>query len=424
MEESGYRFGVGVLVMASAIIGVLLIAFFGAVPAIWVDRNRVSVTFESAPNVSVDTPVKKNGVLIGRVANISLLNGNKGVVVRMELDRKVELRKGELPRIARGSLITGDGVIEFVAPTRESLLARFDGSLGTPRDGELDAAELASADEIISDNSLLDGGEVAKDPFDSITRLETTVVPMLNKADRAFEQLGTLGKSLQQILGDGDGPITDVVASIKTASNNVSLAAGSFDRAARQFEQAEIPRAIAEALALFPELLKETQSTFVQIQRTLKGFEGFSASLEGLGKEFEGIGETVRKAVENANVAIENIAKITEPISQNSEVLVANAVRALADLDTLAVDLKRFTNRLNTSDGTIARLIDNPQLYIKTTDTLRNIQSASGNIELLTQRLQPILADVRILTDKVARDPGQLGVRGLLSNRPTGVGLK
>ena len=39
MEESGYRFGVGVLVMASAIIGVLLIAFFGAVPTLWVDRK-------------------------------------------------------------------------------------------------------------------------------------------------------------------------------------------------------------------------------------------------------------------------------------------------------------------------------------------------------------------------------------------------
>jgi hypothetical protein len=37
MDDNGYRFGVGVLVLASAIIGVLLIAFFGAVPKFWVE---------------------------------------------------------------------------------------------------------------------------------------------------------------------------------------------------------------------------------------------------------------------------------------------------------------------------------------------------------------------------------------------------
>jgi phospholipid/cholesterol/gamma-HCH transport system substrate-binding protein len=113
MEESGYRFGVGVLVMASAIIGVLLIAFFGAVPTLWVDRNRVNVNFERAPRVAVDTPVRKNGVLIGRVASVTLLPGQKGVMVRMELDRKVELTKGEVPKIVSGSIITGDSSLSL-----------------------------------------------------------------------------------------------------------------------------------------------------------------------------------------------------------------------------------------------------------------------------------------------------------------------
>ena len=424
MEESGYRFGVGVLVMASAIIGVLLIAFFGAVPTLWVDRNRVSINFPSAPRVAVDTPIRKNGVLIGRVSAITLRPGNEGVIIRMELERKVELRKGEVPRIVSGSIITGDAVIEFVEPTPESNLRRFDGTMGTPRDGVLDARESAAINEFITDNSFLDGGEVAKDPFESLTRLESTLVPVLTTVERALARIDSIGASVQEVVGQDNGPVRELVTSIRATANDVQTTVNTVNRVVMQFENAQIPNAIANGLTLLPELFQEAQTTLAQTQRTLKGFEQFSASLEGLGKEFEGIGDTIREAVDNANVAIKNIADITEPVSKNSDVLVANAVRALANLDTLAMDLKRLTSRINNSNGTVSQLIDNPQLYYKATDTLNNIQSASGNIQVLTQKLQPILNDVRIFTDKVARDPGQIGVRGALSARPLGAGLK
>ena len=424
MEESGYRFGVGVLVMASAIIGVLLIAFFGAVPTLWVDRNRVSINFPSAPRVAVDTPIRKNGVLIGRVSAITLRPGNEGVIIRMELERKVELRKGEVPRIVSGSIITGDAVIEFVEPTPESNLRRFDGTMGTPRDGVLDARESAAINEFITDNSFLDGGEVAKDPFESLTRLESTLVPVLTTVERALARIDSIGASVQEVVGKDNGPVRELVTSIRATANDVQTTVNTVNRVVMQFENAQIPNAIANGLTLLPELFQEAQTTLAQTQRTLKGFEQFSASLEGLGKEFEGIGDTIREAVDNANVAIKNIADITEPVSKNSEVLVANAVKTLANLDTLAMDLKRLTSRINNSNGTVSQLIDNPQLYYKATDTLNNIQSASGNIQVLTQKLQPILNDVRIFTDKVARDPGQIGVRGALSARPLGAGLK
>lgn len=425
MEESGYRFGVGVLVMASAIIGVLLIAFFGAVPTLWVDRNRVSFNFPSAPRVTVDTPVRKNGVLIGRVSSISLLPGNDGVIVRMELERKVELRKGEVPKIVSGSIITGDAVIEFVAGTPESNLRRFDGTQGTPPDGILDASEAAAINEIITDAFFSRGGEVAPDPFESLARVEQTLLPLMSTVNSTLQRFDKIGESIQEVIGDGDGPIRDMVTSIKTTSDGVNNTVQDLRKVVNQIEKAQIPDAIANALAEVPGLFREAQTTLAQTQRTLKGFEQFSASLEGLGKEFEGIGETIRKAVDNANTAIENIAEITEPVSQNSEVLVANAVSALDNLNALSVDLKRFTTRLNNSQGTIAQLVDNPQIAFKVDQTLQSIRSASGNVEILTQKLQPILGDVRVFSDKIARNPGALiDLKGTISGRPRGVGLK
>lgn len=419
MEESGYRFGVGVLVLASAMIGVLLIAFFGAAPSLWVDRYRVSFNFPKAPKVAVDTQVLKNGVLIGRVSNISLLKGQEGVILTLELDRKYELQKKEVPRVAAGSFITGDAVVEFVEPTAESKLRRFDGTLGDPRNGILDANEIAVSEEIITDSYYSWGGEVEPSPIEFIAKLEE-VVPVLNSVERAMNRFDTVGKSLESAVGDGPGLVT----SAKEALDNLNNTVNTINRVAVQVEKADLGNVVANALAVLPGLFKEAQDTLTQTQRTLKGFEQFSASLEGLGKEFEGIGETIHKAVDNANIAIENIAEITEPVSQNSEQLVNNAVRAMEDLDILARDLKQFTNRLNKSDGTIAKLVDSDQMHVAVLSALKKIEASSGNIQVITQKLQPIIDDARIFTDKIARDPGQLGVRGVLSNRPQGVGLK
>ena len=421
MEDSGYRFGVGVLVLASAIIGVLLVAFFGAVPNLWVDRYRASFNFDKAPKVTIDTPVRKNGVLIGRVSGISLLAGDEGVILTMELERKYPLNKSEVPRISAGSFITGDAVVEFVKPSRESLVKRFDGGL---KDGDLDATELAESNTIMTEGFYSIGGENAQDPQEFLSTLEQNFIPLISSLERAMVRLDSVGASMQAIVGDGSAPIKDLVSSTKITIDNINTTVGSIDRVVKQVERADIPNAIANALTLLPDLFKEAQITLAQTQRTLKGFEQFSLSLEGLGKEFEGIGETVREAVKNAGVAIENIAEITEPVSQNSEKLVNNAIQALENLDALSKDLKRFTNKLNNRNGTINQLVENDQMYFSVLQAVKSIEASSSNIQVLTQRLQPIVADARIFTDKLARDPGQLGVRGVLSNRPQGIGLK
>jgi phosphoglycerate-specific signal transduction histidine kinase len=72
---------------------------------------------------------------------------------------------------------------------------------------------------------------------------------------------------------------------------------------------------------------------------------------------------------------------------------------------------------LNSGNGTVARLIEDEQLYVQLVQTLENV-------EQLTHRLQPIVEDVRVFTDKIARDPRQLGVRGALDSRGSGLGIK
>ena len=113
MDEQGYRFGVGVLVVASLVITIILILFFGAAPNFFARRYEITINFERAPGVETDTPVRKNGVQIGRVTAVKLLDSNDndtknpGVNLTMELDSQYKIRASEVARIGTGSLITG-----------------------------------------------------------------------------------------------------------------------------------------------------------------------------------------------------------------------------------------------------------------------------------------------------------------------------
>jgi phospholipid/cholesterol/gamma-HCH transport system substrate-binding protein len=421
MDDNGYRFGVGVLVLASAIIGVLLIAFFGAVPKFWGERYRFTVNFPSAPNVGIDTPVRKNGVLIARVAKVELRQQRGGGVdLLLEIDGDYKLLVGEVPRIKTGSLISGDSIIEFVEPDSKELLTRFDGYSGSPRDGVLDEKEMQASQQFIGERDFIAKGEVVPDPLEAFGDM----AGLANSLQRVAEKLDNILSVAQDTFGGDNTPIRDVTSRMQTTLDNINVTVGTINRIGTQIERANIPDLVAEALNTLPGLIKKAEGTLTQLQSTLKGFEEFSDSLESIGGEFAGIGDTVRSALTNADQAIGNLAEITEPISQRSDQIAENLGDALENIEGLASDLRVFTRKLNSSQGTLARLIDDPSMYGKLNDTLDNIRLVSGNVELITRRLQPVIEDVRVTADKLARDPAQMGVRGILSPRPNGLGVK
>jgi phospholipid/cholesterol/gamma-HCH transport system substrate-binding protein len=365
--------------------------------------------------------VRKNGVLIGRVAKVELRKQRGGGVdLLFEIDRSCELLVGEVPRIKTGSLISGDSIIEFIDPDPKELLARFDGFSGSPRDDVLDEREMQASQQVIGQQDYIAKGEVVPDPLEAFGDM----AGLANSLQRVAQKLDNILSVAQDTFGGDTASIKDVTGRMQTTLDNINVTVGTINRIGTQVERANIPNLIAEALTTLPGLIKNAEGTLTQLQRTLKGFEEFSNSLESIGGEFTGIGETVRSALINADEAIANLAEITEPISQRSDQIAANLGNALANIEGLAADLKVFARRLNSSQGTLARLIDDPAMYGKLNDTLDNIRLVSGNVELITRRLQPVIEDVRVTADKLARDPAQMGVRGILSPRPNGLGVK
>jgi phospholipid/cholesterol/gamma-HCH transport system substrate-binding protein len=397
MEESGYRFGVGVLVVASAIIGILLVVFFGAIPNFWVDRYSVTINFPAAPGVAIDTPVRKNGVKVGRVAGVTLRPGDEGVDLALEMEGQHEIRQGEAVRIGTGSLITGDAIVEFVPATEESLLARFDGMSGMPKDGQLQPTEREIGTTLMKDGDYISGGFVKSDPLATIGDLQGNFTTTLSAIERASNKIESLAGSMEDVVGNGRGELRDVIDKTKVTIDNFNRTLDSIEGVFNRIEQSGLPDALANSVEKLPGVFDEADRVLKQTKATLRSFE---------------------EAGVTASATLKNVQEFTDPFSGKGEAFSEEVFSTVQNLDALLVDLRRFTTRLNNGQGTVARLIEDEQLYFGLVRTLENI-------EMMSQQLRPTLDNVRVFSDKIARDPGgQIGVRGALTRRPVGSGIK
>ena len=414
MDEQGYRFGVGVLVVASLVITIILILFFGAAPNFFAKRYEITINFERAPGVETDTPVRKNGVQIGRVTGVKLLDStdekpNPGVNLRMELDSQYKIRASEVARIGTGSLITGDAVVEFVQPSEEERLVRFDGSGGSPKDGSLDANEQAIAGSVLAQGDYVanGAGKVAPDPLEALLKMQESLGPTLASIEPTFRavqqasnQVNGLAADIRQVIGSGDGtgegsgPIQKIAKKAEETMGNLDKTLIAIEGL---FNDPKLRLAIGDAAEKLPALIKEAEGVMTQTKKTI-------ASFEGVGKAAE---ETMQ-----------NVSEFTKPLGEKGDKIVTDALRTLNNLDTLLADIRQVTAKVNNSQGTVQKLLDDDQLYFTIVRTLENV-------ELLTHRMQPIIEDARIFSDKLARDPSQLiGVRGVINGRGAGLGVK
>ncbi|MCA9160593.1 MAG: MCE family protein [Planctomycetales bacterium] len=400
MDDQGYRFGVGVLVVASLVIAVILILFFGAAPNFFVERYTVTIRFQAAPGVASDTPVRKNGVQIGRVKSVQLLD-EEGVDLTLELDGKYKVRAQELPQIGKGSLITGDAVVEFVPPTQESLITRFDGTGGSPRDGILDENEMLLAATPIQDGDFFRGGRVAPDPLDALLNMQEGFGTTLSAIETAGNQVTALALDVRKLLGSGDGAMQDVARKMDLTIDNFN---DTLDAIEGLFNDPNLKSSLDTLAARLPDIVNEAESVMKQTGDTLAAFED--------------VGRAAEETVRGVTKTVEHVNQLTEPLGRNGEKLVGDAVRTLDNLNLLLTDLRSVADRFNSGQGTVAKLIDDPQLYYQVMNTL-------GNIETLTRKLEPIVDDARVFTDKVARQPSSLiDLRGAISGRPLGAGIK
>jgi phospholipid/cholesterol/gamma-HCH transport system substrate-binding protein len=388
MDERVIKIRVGIVVVLGAILTIVLVMLFGAGPNFLQRRYVVYVKFPEAPGITVETPVRKSGVLIGRVSEVKLLDEG-GVQVTAKILSQHKLRQNETCRIGISGSLLGDAILEFVPSGQEELLARFDAN----QNKRLDPEERERANELIGDGDYLRDGVVANNPLRVLVNLERNAQGALASIQGAGQEVSELARSFNQAAGGNKSQIQQIM-------NKTERALESFDRTMITIQKLmgdeEFANRLSESLKGIPDFIKETRDTLATARDTMIRFQQVS-----------------QKAENN----LDNIESFTKPLRDRGGQLVENVERSTQNLDELLAQLVAFSKSMNSNQGTLGKLVHDDEVYQK-------INRLVGNVEELSQRLRPIVEDVRIFTDKIARDPRQLGVSGALDRRPSGAGLK
>jgi phospholipid/cholesterol/gamma-HCH transport system substrate-binding protein len=384
MDERVIRFRVGVVVVAAVIITIILVMLFGAWPTVLQSQYELHVKFPEAPGINVDTPVRKSGVLIGRVSKVRLLDEG-GVVVSAKIYDKYTLRKNETCRVGTASLI-GDAILEFVPSGEAELLARFDAN----RDGELDREEQQQAREPMTDGDFMSEGLVASNPLEVLVNLEGTLDSAFSSVEVAGTQVSQLVGSLNSSLGDDEGQLLRIMKKTETALDR-------FDSTMQALE------AVLGDREMIAQLKNSLQDLPEMVQASRETMDKANAAFDA-----------IQSAAQKADARLDDIAGLTEPLRDNGPQMAEHVLSITRNLDGITSDIQVFTEAMNSQQGTLSRLVHDDELF-------RKIDGIVTNAEEVSLRIRPIVEDVRIFADKIARDPRQLGVKGALDRRPSGL---
>ncbi|MBN1588862.1 MAG: MCE family protein [Pirellulales bacterium] len=350
MNEQILKFWVGVMVVSTLLIVGILILWLGNTPAIFQKTYTVYVDFNDAPSVTPNTPIRKSGILIGRVKNVELLREG-GVRVTAAVHSDVDLPTNEVCQVKTSFL--GDAEIEFALPPG------------------VQAAKKSIAPETVLK------GKRAADPLAAVANLEANLSDAVNSVSGASQKFAdTLGK-IDTILGENETHISSIV---QQTDETLKLLKKTTQFTSDLLDNPEFSEELKAEVRQLPQTLREARTTIVQMRTTMQNMDNTMGLVD-------------------AN--LRNIKDFTEPLGENGRGIVEQIDQSVRRLNNLMVEMESFGKSINSQDGTLGRLVKDDELYQRLNQTVRNVEEIS-------YRIKPIINDVRIISDKLARHPGAI----------------
>src|SRR5947207_4257207 len=183
MNERQMQFRVGVVVFATMIIGGVLATLNGPLLTGWLPWGRstyeVGIKVDKAPGVDQNTPVRKNGILIGRVKSIE--EQLDGILIRTEINSNRPLYAEYQPHIR--STVIGDATIDFEFDFKHKRLP---------------------ADAAAVPDKYVFNGVADESPFDALAKLsdlKQDFAAAAKSLDQAGREVGQLAQNMNATFG-------------------------------------------------------------------------------------------------------------------------------------------------------------------------------------------------------------------------------
>jgi phospholipid/cholesterol/gamma-HCH transport system substrate-binding protein len=402
MNERQMQFRVGVVVFATMIIGGLLATLNEPFLSGWlpwgVSKYEVGIELPRAPGVAPNTPVRKNGILIGRVSDIQ--DQTEGVLLKAEIDGNRSLFAQHQPHVR--TTVLGDATVEF----------------------QIDQPVPAGA-QPVPDGFIFKNGQVDDNPLESLAKLGDLREEFASASQAltvAGEEVAKLANRINTAFGDEteQGRVGRLMDTTENAMNQFAATMTAFNEIigdvpldtqqpvdTRRFE-GQPPFDPQQPVDVPPPVGVPPTGE----QPPMEGRELRLRLRQGLSELPDAIRE-FRQTLELADRNLRNLEGFTEPLGQKGEAISDAMIRAVEGIDRLIEDFNVLVQALNNREGTIGRLIHDPQAYENLNRLMCNANQVLGQFYELTKRLRPVVEDARVLMDKVAREPGRVVTGGL-----------
>lgn len=352
MDERIMQFRVGVMVFATLLITAILVVMFGELPKFVRGEYIIKIAFEQAPGVAESTPVRKSGILIGRVTKVEFAKDPQGredtrVLVTANIDGDKSVYQDEVCYVQ--SNLLGDAALEFIrTPSKDKPTARIE-----------PGAQI--------------NGKFTSDPGRLIGDMQGDLKESISSVISTSKILGDVSKTLSATLTKVNDVLDENRSGLKNAVDQSARTMASVERAANSAQQIlgdeESQKAFHESLRRMPQIAEEAQCTL----------------------------RNLRSAATQVDRTFSDVGKITAALS--SETFIGRLESGSQNLDRTMAAMAEFSGNLNNPNGSLGRLVRDPELYQSLNRTVRNV-------ERLTRELQPIVDDAKVFSDKVSRHPG------------------
>lgn len=354
MNERQLRFRVGLFVIFSVMSVIAMVFYFGELAAMWKPKFPVVVHFDAAPGVYPGTPVRRNGITIGVVKDVKFDEQRGGVLTVLDIDAQHRLRADAEPRIIRSLL--GDSSIEF-----------------TPG---------KSPDQLVGGDLLK--GSAPPEPMEIIARLESSMQKSLSSLHSTSEEWRKVGQNVNSLVdtnrGDLDMVIERTAESLAEFTIAMRKAQTTLAHADSLLADPQTQQALRDTLQALPQMVAETRDTI----------------------------RTVKLAVSKADSNLANLELATRPLGERTAAIATRLDNTLANLESVSQDVKMLTKLATSEEGSLQKFVTDPELY-------NHLNQTAASMAILSRNLEPVLRDLRIFSDKVARHPELMGVGGALT---------
>lgn len=378
MNERTMKLRLGAAVVLSIVIIIIFLSALGSREKFSISSYTIKIQLVDAPNVVEYTPIYQSGILIGRVAKVELVPG-KGVLITARIFNDHKLYHDQECHLT--STLLGDASLRMITLPKNA-------------EGDHPHTEIKPGELIY--------GQTMVDPTMLVAQMQEKLTVAIDDVTDAATKLTQVATTTNDMLEENRANVKDIMINARNITSHSSTIVTNFSKILDDEFCTNIQTSVTnlrEATEHLPMTMEKVDQTLDEMKNTIQLTSSTISSMtERMSTTIEGV-ETL---VGTMNSSMVNIQKITEPFA-DQEV----TGKWIANLTNILRNMDAFTETLNRKDTTLGLLLYDRTMYDKMTQTMSLVSE-------LPRKLDPILFNAQVLTEKLAQHPELLGLRGAL----------